>query len=348
MLTECRSVINFLALLILKLQGINQTVEVAYAVCIATENKMRIGEQTLLQSYLQIGFFVLSCFMILLQQKRISCVTSTATSDGNYSNTAPATGWVRPNVVFGHIHLAKTAGTTLNGLMASRFERVCGHKGYSYDYHQYNERLKEGKSPWHYKSDRASGRVDLEVMDDIGYTNCDWISFETKMSNWKNRFSGEDKAEMEMHVPCRDPMEHFMSQCNYRGHIFDCGISDPGELAKEIHRCLKDEDRFQAKAINEYSTNVQFKCFDPIPVTRYIDYMGHILQEKQVVTEHVERETNKKRDKSKECIGKMTDPEKRNLLDALQQQWGLYEFCEACMGSEQELPLPAAMPISTG
>jgi hypothetical protein len=38
--------------------------------------------------------------------------------------------------------MAKTGGTELNGLLASNFERVCGHKGYSHDYYQFNERVR--------------------------------------------------------------------------------------------------------------------------------------------------------------------------------------------------------------
>ena len=44
----------------------------------------------------------------------------------------------RKNITYGHIHMAKTAGTTLNSMLALNFERVCGHKGYSFDYYQAN------------------------------------------------------------------------------------------------------------------------------------------------------------------------------------------------------------------
>lgn len=33
------------------------------------------------------------------------------------------------NKIFGHVHMAKTAGTEINGELAAHFERVCGHKG---------------------------------------------------------------------------------------------------------------------------------------------------------------------------------------------------------------------------
>jgi len=43
---------------------------------------------------------------------------------------------VRPTPVYGHVHLAKTSGTALNGRMAALFDNVCGHKGYSLDFAQ--------------------------------------------------------------------------------------------------------------------------------------------------------------------------------------------------------------------
>ena len=54
-------------------------------------------------------------------------------------------GYVRPNVIYGHVHIAKAGGTTLNGILANKFERVCGHKGYSYDAYQRGE---DGRVTW--------------------------------------------------------------------------------------------------------------------------------------------------------------------------------------------------------
>jgi len=54
-------------------------------------------------------------------------------------STAPAHGFEYPNVTFAHIHMAKTGGTVLNEMVANRFERVCGHKGYSFDFYKSNE-----------------------------------------------------------------------------------------------------------------------------------------------------------------------------------------------------------------
>lgn len=49
------------------------------------------------------------------------------------------------NVLYGHVHIAKTAGTTLNGELAMHFERVCGQKGYSFDAISTNERAKKAQ-----------------------------------------------------------------------------------------------------------------------------------------------------------------------------------------------------------
>ena len=48
-----------------------------------------------------------------------------------------------PDVIYGNTHMAKTAGTSINGIFANNFERVCGHKVYSYDAYQANKIFKE-------------------------------------------------------------------------------------------------------------------------------------------------------------------------------------------------------------
>jgi hypothetical protein len=44
--------------------------------------------------------------------------------------------------IYGFVHMAKTAGTEINGELASHFERVYGNKGFSHDYYQYNSRFR--------------------------------------------------------------------------------------------------------------------------------------------------------------------------------------------------------------
>jgi len=49
-------------------------------------------------------------------------------TDGHRKDDA-SVGYFRPDKIFGHLHYAKTAGTDVNGQLAARYERVCGHKG---------------------------------------------------------------------------------------------------------------------------------------------------------------------------------------------------------------------------
>ena len=147
-----------------------------------------------------------------------------------------ASGYTHLPLTFGHIHMAKTAGTNLNGRFAAKYERICGHKGYSYDAFQaYERRHKEKKSEsaTHISGDTVSSvygdhnreRVPPTLMQERGFEDCDWISHEATWTFWK-QFAGWDVG-MEIHVPCRDPIDHLLSQCNHRKLNFDCSLSDP-------------------------------------------------------------------------------------------------------------------------
>ena len=248
------------------------------------------------------------------------------------TNSLVGKGWVRPNTIFGHWHIAKTAGSTINGALANRFERVCGNKGNSYGYHQYQIDIQKNG----YKKRSNVFKNDLKKN---GFDECDFISLEVRTSYWK-RFN--DK-KMEMHIPCRNMIDLFISHVNHRGDKFDCSALDSNnitEIQRQIDKNIIFDNRFQAEEIKTFGENARFKCFDPMPPTRYIDYMANILQERRVVPEYVHRATNKKRVKEKECLWSM-DKEKLDLLSKLlKEHWGLFNFCEECMGSENELNLP--------
>jgi hypothetical protein len=90
-----------------------------------------------------------------------------------------------PPMIFGHVHMAKTAGTEINGQLAQRFERVCGNKGNSYDAISYNERvgsgLEVGDTSWKRKPDMISklfkkdynrGSIHWDAMKEVGFH--DW------------------------------------------------------------------------------------------------------------------------------------------------------------------------------
>ena len=40
----------------------------------------------------------------------------------------------KENLIYCHVHIAKTGGTALNGILANKYERVCGNKGENGNY----------------------------------------------------------------------------------------------------------------------------------------------------------------------------------------------------------------------
>ena len=84
-----------------------------------------------------------------------------------------------PPILYGHVHMAKTGGTSLNGILANTFERVCGHKGYSYDAFQDNERAKILEKEGQRIRPQGRSKVKPLIMKEIGFEECDYISQES-------------------------------------------------------------------------------------------------------------------------------------------------------------------------
>lgn len=236
-------------------------------------------------------------------------------------------------VVIGHVHMAKTSGTTLNGNLSMHFERVCGHKGYSYDAYQANIRFKttqqDSVSVRH--KDFSRLRVPAQLMDEIGYENCDWISNEISWSFWK-RFAFWP-VPVQLHVPCRDPIDHLMSQCNHVGHIFDCS----GDLDAEIRRCNLGYDRFSNNLLTTHS-NIQIKCFDWKASFdgRYYDLMRLFLQPRKLSAKYEHRPMNKKRKRQHECVWNNSAVQQK-IKNYLSQNFDYPNFCSSCMGTKNDL-----------
>ena len=146
--------------------------------------------------------------------------------------------------------------------------------------------------------------------------------------------------EMELHVPCRNPVDHLMSQCNYLGKVkaLQCvGLSDE-EFFNVIHECMIFQYRFSKHLLNSNRSSFTVKCFDfRQQFTTYIDHMAGILQHRRFEsTPYVKRETNKARNKSSECIWE----DKRMYAKAeahLIEKYDYYQFCDKCMGSVDEI-----------
>ena len=266
--------------------------------------------------------------------------------ENELKNMTHQKGYIHNNITYGHLHMAKTGGTTLNGLLALNYERVCGRKGYSYDYYQANIRFNgTKKGQWNYVKDTFNtlsekhnwnrGRVQQYIMDEIGYEDCDWISTEKSAEVWE-RFRNWHQP-IELHVPCREPIDHLMSQCNYKHRVFDCGADN---LDLEITRCLVFPNRFNIGLENgTILPKDSLKCYDyKVQFTKYMKLMEGTLQRKKITSKYIQRDTNQMRNKSRECIWENEFDYVREYVTArLTKSVHYYNFCNRCIGSDIDL-----------
>ena len=277
----------------------------------------------------------------------------------------------QPTPVYGHVHIDKTSGTTLNGRMAARFDNVCGHKGYSLDFaqaqivaqkhihngtwHQY-ERTGDIVDKAYPKFSRT--RVHARVMDEIGmscsfspsshspvslssltrcpgYENCDWISFERNWKAWYQTFH-EFPFPVELHVPCRDPLEHLMSRCNHMNYSLNCTADEP-TLRRQVRKCTIDPgggNRFDHQLTEQFAT----RCFDALAIDEYVEFMATKMRPRRWQVDLVHRTTNKPRNKTGECIWDDANAEVRDkVLQIVTEIDDSVGFCNMCIGSENDL-----------
>ena len=137
---------------------------------------------------------------------------------------------------------------------------------------------------------------------------------------------------MDLHVPCREPISHLISQCNHLHHKFDCNAEN---LEEEVEKCNLNLGRF-GMGLKDFP-RFDLYCFNPIPIGPYIDYMGTLLQAKKYEPDpYVHRATNEKHEKEAECIWESNDV-KEKVTKILLENYDYYEFCDECLGSEKDL-----------
>lgn len=251
------------------------------------------------------------------------------------------------HTIFGHVHMPKTYGTTINGEMALRFRNVCGNKGYSLLEYQRNVNLqafKVGKrvSPIFGNSSHVDLMRVLQkhfntsiqaVNSAVGYEECDYISQEASWDFWPSLFKNSS-VKMELHVPCRDKLEHLMSMCNFKHIHFDCE-KDIEEMSK---KCLIGLNRFSDMLVIQYP-NIKVRCFSPEKLDQYYRLMEKYLLPRKMTVPYVFRPSNKPRKRSTECI--WTNHTASSLAIEYLKRLVYYKFCELCIGSADDLLLTA-------
>ena len=263
---------------------------------------------------------------------RDDAVDVNATTSNNNTNVAPSIPgeYVYPNIMYGHVHMAKTGGTSVNGIFSNKFERVCGNKGHSYNAYSLNERAKQ-------ITGKVNSAVSEKIVNEIGFENCDYFSQEMNWKMWIDKF-GDGKFHgipMELHIPCREPIDHLMSQCNYRKLELACDASSDEEFFKSVEKCFTYLKR---RYHHNMGKHFDIKCIDfKKQFTTYIQYMADKLQPRRLESSpFVKRETNRPRNKTNECIWERPDLlEKTNAY--LLENVPYYQFCDTCMGSENEI-----------
>ncbi len=252
--------------------------------------------------------------------------------------------------IYGHIHLAKTGGTSLNGMLANTFERICGNKGYSLTAFQANERYKaEIKKERELNLDSSNSRkwtgmdynwFPSRSMDKIGFENCDYISHETNWEFWRKlrEINSTKDTPLELHVPCRDPVSHLMSVCNFNSLHLTCN-RNATEFISSIEKCFASgylHDRFSMHLKGLRLTKV--KCYDfKKQFTTYMDYIQKRLQKRRFVSKpYQHRASNAPRNISTECIWMHPD-----LMEIakhhMTENFEHHRFCNTCIGSEDDL-----------
>ena len=227
--------------------------------------------------------------------------------------------------------------------MANKFERICGNKGYSYDAYQDNERAKlkttsnETVTAKNIRGDSIQvAKGYRTIVKEIGYEDCDYISFEDKWDFWNKTFPNGQLhgVPIELHVPCRDPIDHIMSMCNHRSFNFDCTATDKKKLLIQMKKCLVRLNRFSMKLIDNFAV----RCYDfRTQFTNYTHHMSNVLQMKRFTsTPFMKRSTNQQRVKNSECIWERPDVQKM-VSEYLLTHTDYYQFCDSCIGTKSEI-----------
>ena len=251
-------------------------------------------------------------------------------------DTSNPTRYIYPDVIFGHVHIAKTGGSSIAGIFSNKYERICSNKGNSQDAYRFNELMKER----HLGGRERFGAMKY-ILRELGFEDCDYISLEHNSNDWISLFPDGKfhNVTVQLHVPCRDPLDHLMSQCNYHKNILKCDASSDDEFYESIRNCMMMAEG--SRMSNRYSHKLKvfdLKCFDfKKQFTAYSKHMSSFLQKRRFESgPFIKRETNLPRNKENECLWKRPDLMKKAQRYLL-ENYEYYQFCKDCLGSKNDI-----------
>jgi len=300
----------------------------------------------------------LAVLILALLKRKAKCIDEAKNSTVGWNHSMVTYGWNHSMVTYGLVHMARSGGSVINHKLALKYERVCGNKGSSYNAYEQNEkkRLHPPKKLTGVKMEKVKtlrhankiGTKHKEKLQIQGFDDCDYIAMEDPAVTWQLHM-GDLHRPLELHVPCRDPIDHLMSMCAFRNQNFRCNVSNK-ELQIQVDGCiLHNLNRFSIDMAP--SPNFTMKCFSsPSKIDSYIEYMGERLQKKRIQGEYFDVTSNKfTRHKETECIWKKANEGVRIRLEEIifnhtstyvgpkQVLSKYFKYCKYCIGSENDL-----------
>jgi len=252
-----------------------------------------------------------------------------------------SSGRREPEILF-HVHVAKTAGSTLNRLIARRYYGVCGHKGYSFSQNSEDvvRPLNDAQFPGF-----GLDRVAPERMNEWGFHNCAFISHEIGAVGFKkavqlNIFKNATKTGI---FPCREPVEHLLSQCNFQGVNLTSLISNNYDCAELISRCSVEWNRYDDSLLDVFDRVILFKYDDFGPLIARLDE----TLPRRVITLPGDGyfKTNPPRDTQNERFGASCNIS--TMRQHLMRSWSYYTFCDTFLGEASYIELPRERVVHT-
>ena len=260
------------------------------------------------------------------------CVTFSSQILMFWKQTGPDIS-VRPQAnekreVFFHVHLAKTAGSSLNRVIARRYYGVCGHKGYSFS-QTLNGTVRATLGDAGFNLDR----VHPQWMSDWGYHNCALISHEINHSGFSKIAAMDffENVSKTLIIPCRDPIDHLLSQCNHRGRNFTAIESNATNCTVVVNSCRLAWDRYDNAMLDNFDSIVLFKYDEFDELLRRLD--GSLPRRAVSLETDGYYRTNKDREKVNEHASENCSWEA--LKEGLTHSWSYYKLCDKHLGKQK-------------
>ena len=250
------------------------------------------------------------------------------------------------SIIYGHVHIAKTAGSGLLNILAYKYERVCSNKANSILLRQSKSDREENcygfGTSWDHRRDFKT-RLD----------ECDYVSIERSSSFWTKQ--SWSNRHLELHVPCKDPLELLMSSCFHgpKPSGFDCSDKatlDIEQIGKQVKKCLKvvEKDGISRRIdfrfdepflISALKHNINVKCYNTdLTFGSYLSYMDQRLtcRNSTFPTNTMCQTKFSGRNRTSECIWQ-NEALKTQVKKYLLENHFYFAYCKKCLGSSEDL-----------